>query len=76
MTRISPTHPTTRRTVGKRVVLVAVGRLDRRATFAVQQARHVLAEEHRAVHVVTDADEADELELRWTELQPDGLPST
>ena len=74
MKRISTTQPTTRRTAGKRVVLVAVGRLDRRATFAVQQARHVLAEEYRAVHVVTDADEADELELRWTELQPDGLP--
>jgi hypothetical protein len=49
----------------QRVVLVAVGDLDRRAIAAVTYARELPAHQHLAVHVVTDADHSGSLGLQW-----------
>lgn len=59
---------------GKRVVLVAVGALDRRAVVAAEQAHRIPAGDRRAVHVATDPRVAEKLALRWPELLPGGPP--
>jgi hypothetical protein len=57
-----------------RVVLVAVGSFDRRASCAAEYASVLRADEHRALHVDTDVDETYELACAWMTDQPFGLP--
>jgi hypothetical protein len=49
----------------RRLVLVPVGRLDRRAVKPVEQAWRIPASERRALHVVTDEVAANDLADEW-----------
>ena len=57
----------------RRAVIVAVGPPDRRVVVASRCAARVPADEHRAVHVATNPDDAKALGLWWMDVEPDSL---
>jgi hypothetical protein len=57
-----------------RVVLVAVGALDRRAMCAADYARLLPADDRRAIHVDVDRDDTQALGVAWLEDPPGSLP--
>ena len=57
----------------RRVVLVAVGDLDRRAVLGARSARLIPAGHRRALHVVVDAAAARRVGLDWMTAQPSGM---
>jgi hypothetical protein len=57
----------------RRVVLVTVANVDRRAAHAVRYAEMIPATDRRAVHVRTAGDE-DDVPFVWCGQFPDGLP--
>jgi hypothetical protein len=60
--------------VGRRIVLVAVKDLDRRAIAAVSYARRLPAQQHLALHVILDADHSGSLGLKWMKSRLHSMP--
>jgi amino acid transporter len=58
----------------RHVVLVLVESMDRSAARAIQYARTLLPDELRAVHIVHDPQQADELTEEWSRLALSRLP--